>query len=104
MIIQDLKAQELKDNIEVYNWKEVAALATQAKRLKKEFEEKEKILLDQLKKLSNDETHQEGEYRFLRYEVKGTVDYSAIDVLKEMDLEPFRKPSRLQWKLEIVNI
>lgn len=37
--------------------------------------------------------------RVEKSEVKGKVDYSLIDVLKEMDLEPYRKPATIRWRI-----
>lgn len=36
-----------------------------------------------------------------RIESKGTVDYKAIPALKDIDLEPYRKPATTTWRINI---
>lgn len=40
-----------------------------------------------------------GKYRMKCYEVKGRVDYSKIDVLKELDLDQYRSQPTKSWRI-----
>lgn len=40
-----------------------------------------------------------GDYKCTKYEVKGSIDYSSIPELKDVNLEAYRKPGRQQWKI-----
>lgn len=42
-------------------------------------------------------------YMFSSYERKGSIDYSAIPMLKKIDLEEYRKESVTCWKLTKVS-
>jgi putative phage-type endonuclease len=52
-------------------------------------------------KLNIDDLESEG-VKFTRYDVKGSIDYSKIEVLKTMDLEQYRKPTTKRVKLTCV--
>ena len=45
----------------------------------------------------------EGEYlRITPYEVKGAVEYGKIEALKGVDLERYRKPKSIRWRIEAI--
>lgn len=66
---------------------------------RKELENQEKILLIQLKELSEHQSSKGGGFVYTATERKGAIDYESIDVLKGINLEPYRKESTLTWKL-----
>jgi len=81
-------------------WENIAREAYKAQKLRKEYEELEKKLLAELKELSANENSEFGQFRFQKIERKGSIDYAAIPILKEMDLEPFRRAGTIvAWKL-----
>ena len=42
-----------------------------------------------------------GDITLKRIESKGAVDYKAIPALKDIDLEPYRKPASITWRINI---
>ncbi len=40
-------------------------------------------------------------YKVTKSTVKGHVDYSKIEILKDIDLEQYRKPDTIQWRITI---
>ena len=81
-------------------WTHVANEAWQARKQRMHFEKVEKDLFDKLKTLSNNEEKSEGGFLF-KYNIrKGPIDFYAIEEIKVMDLEPYRKADIICWKLE----
>jgi len=81
-------------------WESVAREAYKAQKMRKEYEDLEKRLLDDLKALSNNENSEFGQFRFQKIERKGSINYAAIPLLKEIDLEPYRRQEPIvAWKL-----
>ena len=66
---------------------------------KKLAERKEKLTA-QLKAACNNTTTFVAPYLFEQSIRKGSVDYAAIDMLKTIDLELYRKPSVTYWELK----
>ncbi len=64
----------------------------------------EKELANQLKELQGNEPLSFGGIRYFYEERIGSVDYSAIPELKQIDLDRYRKPIVRVWKLIIENI
>lgn len=85
----------LKDD----SWVFLAAQALEAQRMTKYWADKASELLEELKKLSGDASCHGGDFIFERIERKGSVDYSAIPELKNVDIEMYRKPVSIAWKL-----
>jgi hypothetical protein len=65
----------------------------------KRLELQEKQLSEELKVLSENKTKAEGNFVYLKEMRAGSIEYSAIDLLREVNLELFRKPSVESWKL-----
>lgn len=80
-------------------WLITAELLYQIKEERKKLEVKEKELFEQLKALSDNKTKHEGEFVFMKEIRAGSIEYSAIDLLKEVNLELFRKAPVETWKL-----
>lgn len=84
-------------------WVITAEHAWQIKQSIKELEKQHDLLLSHLKALANNKNHVEGNY-FLKKDIRsGSVDYSKIELLKQIDLEPYRRPSVESWKLERIH-
>ena len=80
-------------------WLITAQLFYQIQQERKRIEKQEKELFEQLKALSEGKTKHEGEFVFMKEMRQGSIEYSAIDLLREVNLELFRKPSIEVWKL-----
>jgi len=66
---------------------------------KKSLEEQEEALRNQLIYLSGESNTKGGGILLCQVEKRGNVEYSKIPELKGMDLEPYRKPSSLSWRI-----
>lgn len=62
-------------------------------------EDHEVILRDMLIKMMGERNAKTEFCKLTKYEKKGSVDYSAIELLKDIDLEKYRKPSTWQYKI-----
>ena len=66
---------------------------------RKKLEKIEESALEQLKLMSDGVSSCGGGFVFTSDVRKGSVDYSKIEVLKEIDLDSYRKDSVIVWKL-----
>lgn len=75
---------------------EIDALKDKKQEIEQEISIKQKILLEliQYKNCIGSGYYIEQIHR------KGSIDYNAIDILKNVDLESYRKPSTSYWKIE----
>lgn len=64
----------------------------------------EKILSRDLQQLSQSQAARYGSFSFTPIVRKGSVDYSAIPELREVNLEQYRKPPVTSWKLSVVEL
>jgi len=80
-------------------WSDTAVELYNLKLTIKELEFKESELTKKLVELSNSETREDEEFAFKRVPTKGSIDYKAIPELKAIDLEQYRKESRVSWRL-----
>jgi len=80
-------------------WLITAQLCYQIQQERKSLEQKEKELFAQLKALSENKTRHEGGFIYMKEMRAGSIEYAAIDILKDVNLELFRKPSVETWKL-----
>ena len=80
-------------------WISLAEKVWEVRKLRKKYEDEEGELLDRLKELSEDESCKGGGYIFERSERSGTINYSIIPFLQGQNLEPYRKPASIMWKL-----
>lgn len=83
-------------------WETVANELYQTKLKIKQLAEKEKAMLDVLKKLSDNKPSMSANYKFDSYVRMGNVDYSLIPELQNVELGIYRKPASLCWKLDRV--
>ncbi len=85
-------------------WVELAEQAYKVTELRKECERREAELYQQLTKLSRNKACKGGGYIYKSIERKGSIEYKAIPELKMIDLEKYRKPSTIFWKLEYTGL
>lgn len=81
------------------DWVQVAREVYKAQQYRKRYEELEKALLAELIQLSDNKEAYGGGFKLEQIVRKGSVDYKSIPVLKELNLEPYRKESSSYWKL-----
>lgn len=77
---------------------EKAARIYQIKRLMRELEEEELVLQKGLEAFLDAKRCQVGNLKAVYKTRLGNVDYKKIEVLKEMDLTPYRKPNISYWE------
>lgn len=65
----------------------------------KKAQEQEEMLKQQLIALCGDSCAEGGGIKITRYPVKGRIDYSAISELQDLDLEKYRKPLTIAWRI-----
>lgn len=82
-------------------WLSVAEQLYKVQQQLKKMSEHEKELKEELKKLSDYQDHAEGQFEFNHTVRQGSIAYSRIPFLKEMDLEQFRNPHVDVWKLSV---
>ena len=81
------------------DWVQVAREVYKAQQYRKRYEELEKTLLAELVQLSHNKEAYGGGFKLEQINRKGSVDYKSIPLLKDLDLEPYRKESSSYWKL-----
>ena len=69
---------------------------------RKQLEQKEDILIEQLKELSAGLSSYGGGYKYEATTRLGSVDYKAIPQLKGVNVDFYRKAATLVWKLSFV--
>jgi len=67
----------------------------------KQIAAQEKDLKEKLKVLSGNETMTVGQFEFVKEERKGSISYTSIPFLKELDLEKYRNKPVEAWKLKV---
>lgn len=82
-------------------WVKIAQGIIETKERIKLLEEQEKVLMNCLVRISNEQPRQIDMFNLKRAERKGSVDYNCIPVLRGIDLEQYRKASISYWKLEL---
>lgn len=70
-----------------------------AKKERKLAEEKEKHYRDRLIELAGDKCCKGNELRMTKYIIPGRVDYAEIPELKQIDIEKYRKPNTVAWRI-----
>lgn len=80
------------------DWAEAAQAYRMAKAALKNAESAEKSARDRLQALAGDQSTKGCGVSATRYVVAGSVDYKAA-LPKDIDLEQYRKPARLQWRI-----
>lgn len=72
----------------------------EVKKLKEKYEAIYEKMVEELKFLSEYEPAKGGGYVFSSYIKRGHIDYSQIPELKYVELEDYRKPSIVVWRLD----
>lgn len=81
-------------------WVQKAREIEQIKQLLTKYAIIEEKLVEELKALSGYEPAKGGGYILSSYIKRGNVDYSQIPELKYVELEDYRKPSIIVWRLD----
>ena len=81
-------------------WSSIADELFQTQSVMKKYAQREKILKDKLRILSNDNSCKNAHYVFEFTESKGTIKYNEIPELQGVDLEAYRKESFKRWSLK----
>ena len=81
------------------NWIKIAKEYYAIKQQKKAIAKREKILLDNLKDISQNKPSQGGGYIFTFSLRKGNVDYQLIPYIKTIDLDKYRKEDIQVWNI-----
>ncbi len=84
----------------MYNkWNELAKQLFKIKQTRKYYEQQEKILIEDLKSISNNMPFKGEKYELKSIIKTGSIDYSKIELLKDLDLSQYRKESTTSWIL-----
>lgn len=83
-------------------WKETCEEWIHARNLREEVEKKEDQLREQLILLSQERNVKGHGVQLTRMTTKGAIDYSKVDILKGIDLEPYRKASFVKWRVGVI--
>ena len=81
-------------------WKQKAQELYQAQMRRKFYAEEEARLAAELQELSDFESTSIDEWTYKSIERKGSIAYSSIPFLKNMDLEEYRRPGTVAWVLK----
>lgn len=81
-------------------WVQKAREIEQIKQLVTKYTLIQEKLIEELKALSDYEPAKGGGYILTSYIKRGHIDYSQIPELKYVELEDFRKPSIVVWRLD----
>lgn len=89
-----------KDYLEINDskWQKCALEFIETKRARKELEEKEKVLTDQLIQMAKGQNCYGAGIKLTKVVRKGNVDYQSIPAFKEIDIEQYRKKPTSYWK------
>ena len=81
-------------------WIEVAAKLEEIKKMKKFYEKSEEELVKMLMTLSESKDSYGHKYKFYAIERRGSIEYKLIPELRGVNLDKYRSPSTLSWRLE----
>lgn len=73
-----------------------------AQEVLKRMDDTVRRLKAELQQLSENQSHIEGNYAYIKEIRKGTINYAAIEVLREIDLDQYRRDNVVSWKLSKV--
>lgn len=63
------------------------------------LEKEREDIKEKLRDLIHDKSSKSGQYKITKSFRKGSIDYDAIEVIKEIDLDKYRKPGTETWKV-----
>jgi hypothetical protein len=98
-IIGEYRKEKGADNDLPEVWSMKAEELYKLQQVMKQLRSVETKLMEELKDISNHESACDGTYELLNYWRKGSVEYGKIPVLKNVDLEVYRKADVECWKL-----
>lgn len=81
-------------------FKEIATETYKVMQLRKALEKREKELMDKLKVITLGNAFEFGEFNFKKIDRPGSVDYSLIPELKNINLDNYRKQPATYFMLE----
>jgi len=82
------------------DWADCAEKLWELKEAIKLLEEREKCLEEKLKTLSDGKNSMGGGFAYTNSARKGSIDYALVCKQVEVDLEKYRKPATLTWRLK----
>lgn len=85
------------------NWEQIAKDLFHIKQVIKNYELQHDFLEEKLRELSAGESSIAGNFRFAKSIRKGSVDYTAIPELANVDLDQYRKAPTYTWRLSQLN-
>lgn len=80
-------------------WEDTVASYLQFKKQRVSLEETEKVFYEKLISLADDKPTKGCGVRVERTEKKGLVDYSLIEEIRGINLDQYRKPAKIQWRI-----
>lgn len=80
-------------------WSETAQELFEIQSFRKFYEKKEKEVTERLKYLSEGESSRDNIFAYIKEYRNGSIDYGAIELLKTIDVEQYRKAPIQTWKL-----
>ncbi len=93
--IEEEKYIERQDQI----WEDLSFRWKNIKRRKKEVEDEEEAIRQEMIKTSGETNTKGFGLSFINVSRRGQIDYSQIPQLNGVDLEPYRKPSINSWRI-----
>jgi len=81
-------------------WSSIADELFQTQGVMKKYAQRERMLKDKLRTLSNEKMCKNALYVFEFAESRGSIKYNEIPELKGIDLEIYRKESFKRWSLK----
>jgi hypothetical protein len=80
-------------------WDSIALQLSKAKQTRKYYEEVERKLLEDLKQLSGNQSQKGDKFELKATFRLGSIDYSRVPELIDVDLSKYRKPPTTMWTL-----
>ena len=102
--VENLDEPDLEDEDYIERddeWIDLASRLWSLKSERKSIESEEKNIEAQLKSLSQGKNSRGGKYRYKFSNRTGSIDYSSIPELKDLNLDIYRKKSTQSWSLKL---
>jgi putative phage-type endonuclease len=100
MVKGQLPEEEKMDLREDSVWQEAAACWSQVKDELSDLQKNEEYWREKLIKLAGEKSAKGGGIKLSRLETRGFIDYEKVPQLKNVDLEPFRKPPIIKYQIK----
>lgn len=85
-------------------WKRLAVQWKSVTQCIRDLEKEEEDIRKELIGLSGEQNSKGAGVSLCRFERKGNIDYTKIDELKNIDLETYRKPTTISWRINILDV